>query len=417
MPRGSKPGERRGGRQRATPNKRTVLKERILSIASAYPTASDDEIVAYLIKDPMLPTSLRLAVARKWHTDAGLRSSNLRSSKRSSKTPKAIEAAVLTSASRTTSEVASKEISAADADSSVDRAVLPVLFGIVRDRAAKPKEQRLAALALTQYFLPKKTFVKKPRQELVADECGFVIEPDVARELRDLKLELDYLRRSSKKRRPHIVARKSAQLQKRIKEIQQSLACPCPSKYRLRRHFPDGPVNEIIQDGEIVEDKVRIDRFRKRRAQKQIFTPEEDLEEAIRIARYDSFLHGHEMKGRERLATLRDKERAAKRGYGPPLSEAQKALARALALFSPLPHREIGPDLDYDPLELPVVDDGGPAPLEPKQPPPPTPPSVTDDDFEEFGACPPFCDVDREVSEKKGRTVLKWWYENPNSPD
>ena len=40
MPRGSKPGERRGGRQRATPNKRTVLTDRILAVVSANPTAS-----------------------------------------------------------------------------------------------------------------------------------------------------------------------------------------------------------------------------------------------------------------------------------------------------------------------------------------------------------------------------------------
>ena len=40
MPRGSKLGERRGGRQRGTPNRRTVLADRILAIASARPTTS-----------------------------------------------------------------------------------------------------------------------------------------------------------------------------------------------------------------------------------------------------------------------------------------------------------------------------------------------------------------------------------------
>jgi hypothetical protein len=35
MPRGSQPGERRGGRQRATPNRRTVLINRILAAAAA----------------------------------------------------------------------------------------------------------------------------------------------------------------------------------------------------------------------------------------------------------------------------------------------------------------------------------------------------------------------------------------------
>jgi len=66
MPRGSKQGERRGGRQRATPNKRTVLADRILAVASANPTASCDEIVAILVKDQALPASSRVAVAREW---------------------------------------------------------------------------------------------------------------------------------------------------------------------------------------------------------------------------------------------------------------------------------------------------------------------------------------------------------------
>ena len=46
MPRGSKRGERRGGRQRATPNKRTALTDRILAAASEHPSASQHELFA-----------------------------------------------------------------------------------------------------------------------------------------------------------------------------------------------------------------------------------------------------------------------------------------------------------------------------------------------------------------------------------
>jgi hypothetical protein len=53
MPRGSKPGERCGGRQRATPNKRTVLRERLLTIASANPTAAARELLLSLVNDPL----------------------------------------------------------------------------------------------------------------------------------------------------------------------------------------------------------------------------------------------------------------------------------------------------------------------------------------------------------------------------
>ena len=65
MPRGSKPGERRGGRQRATPNKRTILADRILAAASEHPSASRHELFAILVKDQALPADIRIAVARK----------------------------------------------------------------------------------------------------------------------------------------------------------------------------------------------------------------------------------------------------------------------------------------------------------------------------------------------------------------
>src|SRR5262249_7648506 len=79
MPRGSKPGERRGGRKRATPNKRTVLTDRILAVASAHPTASCDGLVALLVEDQKLPASVRVVIARKWFAAVRSRSANGRS--------------------------------------------------------------------------------------------------------------------------------------------------------------------------------------------------------------------------------------------------------------------------------------------------------------------------------------------------
>ena len=64
MPRGSKPGERRGGRQRATPNRRTVLAGKILVAASENPTASRRQLLTILVKDRGLPADIRTAIAR-----------------------------------------------------------------------------------------------------------------------------------------------------------------------------------------------------------------------------------------------------------------------------------------------------------------------------------------------------------------
>src|SRR3954447_9856967 len=64
MPRGSKPGERRGGRQRGTPNKSTALKKAALSAASADPTISPLQFLLRVMRDPQAPTDLRIRVAR-----------------------------------------------------------------------------------------------------------------------------------------------------------------------------------------------------------------------------------------------------------------------------------------------------------------------------------------------------------------
>jgi hypothetical protein len=64
MPRGSKPGERRGGRQRGTPNKATVAKAAALASVSADPTITPLQFLLGVMRDPKAPTDLRIKVAR-----------------------------------------------------------------------------------------------------------------------------------------------------------------------------------------------------------------------------------------------------------------------------------------------------------------------------------------------------------------
>ena len=64
MPRGSQPGERRGGRQRGTPNKATVAKAAALASASADPTLTPLQFLLGVMRDPKAPTGLRVQVAR-----------------------------------------------------------------------------------------------------------------------------------------------------------------------------------------------------------------------------------------------------------------------------------------------------------------------------------------------------------------
>ena len=64
MPRGSQPGERRGGRQKGTPNKSTVLKKAALSAACADTAITPLEFLLSVMRDPAALTGLRVQVAR-----------------------------------------------------------------------------------------------------------------------------------------------------------------------------------------------------------------------------------------------------------------------------------------------------------------------------------------------------------------
>jgi hypothetical protein len=61
MPRGSKPGERRGGRQRGTPNKKTALRNAALAAAAA---KSPLEFLCGIMSDPRVSSELRIKAAQ-----------------------------------------------------------------------------------------------------------------------------------------------------------------------------------------------------------------------------------------------------------------------------------------------------------------------------------------------------------------
>jgi hypothetical protein len=65
MPRGSKPGTKRGGRKQGTPNRRTILADRILVAAAAHPVATWQELLSVLMDDQALPADTRLVIAQK----------------------------------------------------------------------------------------------------------------------------------------------------------------------------------------------------------------------------------------------------------------------------------------------------------------------------------------------------------------
>jgi hypothetical protein len=65
MPRGSKPGERRGGRQKGTPNKKTALRNAALSAAAADPNLSPLDYLLSVMGDDALVLETRVTAARE----------------------------------------------------------------------------------------------------------------------------------------------------------------------------------------------------------------------------------------------------------------------------------------------------------------------------------------------------------------
>src|SRR5438105_8839104 len=63
MARGSRPGERRGGRQRGTPNKKTQIKNAVFYAAAADPNRSPLDFMLALMRDPQVPLDLRIDMA------------------------------------------------------------------------------------------------------------------------------------------------------------------------------------------------------------------------------------------------------------------------------------------------------------------------------------------------------------------
>ncbi len=91
----------------------------------------------------------------------------------------------------------------------------------------------------------------------------------------------------ARKLTPYAVAQRATSFRPRIKAIQQTLQCPCPSKDGLKQ---------------FERDEVRRKSFGLRRASREILTRAEDIEEARVTARFGSFWHGSEMAARPRLA-------------------------------------------------------------------------------------------------------------------
>ncbi len=155
MLRGSRPGEGRGGRGQGTPNRRTILMDRILSIGLDHSTASQRAFLLKLVKDRKVPADTRMAVAPKCFPAKRTRSSrtsrpqalaDIRATIAQEPLAK-VGSAVASKGSQTPALVGAKQDCSPQA--------LDALLGVIQDATANPKAQRKAALKIAEFLLPK----------------------------------------------------------------------------------------------------------------------------------------------------------------------------------------------------------------------------------------------------------------------
>lgn len=279
MLRGSRPGERRGGRKRYTPNRRTLLIDRILLIGLDHPTASRRAFLLKLVKDQKLPADTRMAVASKCFPPKRTQSS---------RTGRALADIPTTIAQEAVAEVGSAGAGLVPAMRDRDPRVLDALLGIVQDATACPKARRKAALKIAEFLLPK----AGKKAKLVPDEYGFSISPSLATAYRDNELDLCALVNEPTRIIPAI-AEKIKKLEARSKAVRRRLQVPCPTKY--------------VRD-DATKDYVRLIKFTRLRDNNAALTEAQKAEEAHVKARYDVFAASPEMIARRRCKALEDAE-------------------------------------------------------------------------------------------------------------
>jgi hypothetical protein len=328
MQRGSKPGERRGGRKRDTPNRRTILTERILTIGSEHPTASWRALFRKLAKDRKLPADTRIAVVQKCFSAKRSWSGGSRRPRGSAGIRSAITQTTGAKAGFRAAGKSPPTAGSVPASQDWNPRTLDALFDIVQDLAAAPKIRRKAALKIAEFLLPK----SGKKATALPDEYGFTINPKLASTYRDIHLELRSLVNAPTDNIP-ANAQKIRKLEERSNAILRRLERPCPSKYGTQQ---------------AAQDYVRLGQFTSCRDNEIALTEAQDAEEAHLKARLGVFAAGPEQTARRRRQELEDAERrkslVSGDFYAPPLSRQERIDLKLLRWLYPKPHPILSPD-------------------------------------------------------------------------
>ena len=290
MPRGSRPGERRGGRQRGTPNKKTVLRNAAISAAAAGSNLSPLDLLLGLMREPNLPLELRISVAHEALPYAHSKQQDC--DRPRAKKYGARSRGVNAEPSGPRVKTAKVSVAAPQRDDGPEVTPLGFLLGVMRD-ADTPPHLRIRVAAMVAPYVHAKRVMADPSENpvqtvVVDDPYGFKIEPAVARALRDHKQRLEFLWSSEKYPYRDEAAAEMAELEARIAETGKTLECP--------------PGYTLMDAGEDSQRRDELDRIRRRGT---VLTTAEDVEDAHLRARLEAYWRSPEGVGRQRISKLK----------------------------------------------------------------------------------------------------------------
>jgi hypothetical protein len=238
--------------------------------------ASLERRLARLVNDQELPGDVRLAVAQK-----ALPEQTRRPARRAKSELAAKRRARRPSPSASGEPRPVEACSAATAPvETITGVALDALFGIVCDANAQAGARRKAAGKLAAYFLPKMPVNKRWR--FTADDCGFAINAEIARDYRAIDFELRALKWHRNRDFPEI-AQRIAKLEARRAAIHYRLKCPDPTRYDRKAFW---------------RDRFRLLNLANKREAGFALTAEEDAEEAHRKARSECYAESPEQRKR-----------------------------------------------------------------------------------------------------------------------
>jgi hypothetical protein len=276
MPRGSLPGERRGGRQRGTPNKKTALRNAAITAALKNPDILPLDFFRSQMANADLPLDRRIMAAEAAlpfvHSKPAVIRPDPPSSIKYGEPAPRVKVRLVPVAATTETPTPS---AAGSEGNGQHLSPLDFLLGLMRDAETPPQLRDKVAHIVAPYVHAKlKPSPRPPNAFVVDDQFGFVIDPAVAKALMDDHWRLCDLERTAPSGRE-------------IKELQASTAARrkalvCPPGYTW---------------SDVEKDSDRIGHFGKKRrapAPHNKLTAEEEAEEAHIWARRDSHANSAE---------------------------------------------------------------------------------------------------------------------------